>query len=107
MSKFTNIIDGIVDEGGKLAKDELKNIISSSKKDKSDFVRLQAENFERLTVMFADGDLTAKGYKKLVKKMEVLNQLEVIKLKVRALASAQRLAGGIQDIVVKGMFSLI
>ncbi len=107
MSKFTNFVDGIVDESGKLAKDELKNLISSSKKDKSDFVRLQAENFERWTVMLAEGDLTPKGYKKLVKKMEALTQLEVIKLKVRAKASAQRLASGIQDIVVKGLFRLI
>lgn len=107
MSKFTDFIDGILDESDKLAKKELKQLISSSKKDTSDFVRLQAENFERWTVMLADGDLTVKGYKKLVKKMEVLTQLEIIKLKVSAKASAQRLANGIQEIVVKGLFSLI
>ncbi len=107
MSKFTGFIDGILDESGKLAKDELKQLISTAKKDKSDFVRLQAENLERWTVMLSEGDITAKGYKKLVKKMEVLTQLEVIKLKVSAKASAQRLANGIQEIVVKGLFSLI
>lgn len=107
MSKFTDFIDGILDESGKLAKEELKQLISSSKKDKSDFVRLQAENLERWTVMLAEGDLTVKGYKKLVKKMEVLTQLEAIKLKVSAKASAQRLASGIQEIVIKGLFALI
>jgi len=107
MSKFTEFIDNIVDESGKLAKKELKELIFSSKRDKSDFVRLQAENFERWTVMLAEGDLTVKGYKKLVKKMEVLTQLEVIKLNVNAKASAQRLAGGIQKMVVKGIFALI
>lgn len=107
MSKFTDFIDSIVDESGKLAKEELKNLISSSKKDKSDFVRLQAENLERWTVMLAEGDLTAKGYKKLVKKMEVLTQLEAIKLNASAKASAQRLAIGIQQIVVKSLFALI
>ncbi len=107
MSKFTKFIDGILDESGKLAKKELKQLISSSKKDESDFVRLQAENFERWTVMLSERDLTAKGYKKLVKKMEVLTQLEVIKLKVKAKASAQRLASGIQEMVVKGLFALI
>jgi len=107
MSKFTDFIDGILDESGKLAKDELKSLISSSKKDESDFVRLQAENFERWTVLLAEGDLSPKGYKKLVKKMEVLTQLEVIKLKISAKASAQRLASGIQNIVVKALFSLI
>lgn len=107
MSKFTDFIDGIVDESGNFAKKELKELISSSKKDKSDFVRLQAENFERWSIMLADGDLTVKGYKKLIKKMEVLTQLEVIKLSVAAKASAQRLAAGIQDVVVKSLFALI
>jgi hypothetical protein len=107
MSKFTDFIDGIKDESKILAKDELKKLIASAKKDESDFVRLQAENFERWTVMLAENELTAKGYKLLVKKMEVLTQLEVIKLKVKAKASAQQLASGIQEIVVKSLFALI
>jgi hypothetical protein len=107
MSKFTDFIDGIVDEGKTLAKGELKKLVADAKKDKSDFVRLQAENLERWTVMLAEGDLTPKGYKLLVKKMEVLTQLEVIKLKVRAKASAQRLADGIKRLVVERLFALI
>ncbi len=107
MSKFTNFIDNVADTSGKLAKKELKQLVASAKKDKSDFVRLQAENLERWTVMLAEGELTVKGYKLLVKKMEVLNQLENIKLKVTAKASAQRLASGIEDLFVKGLFSLI
>jgi len=107
MSKFTDFIDGLVDESKKLTKDELKKLVSDAKKDKSDFVRLQAENLERWTVMLADKDLTPAGYKKLVKKMEVLTQLEVIKLKVQAKASAQRLADGIQSLIIEGLFKLI
>ena len=107
MSKFTDFIDGLADKGKKLAKDELKALIANAKKDKSDFVRLQAENLERWTVMLADEELTPKGYKLLVRKMEVLTQLEVIKLKVSAKASAQRLAEGIGKLVVKGLFKLI
>lgn len=107
MSKFTDFIDGLADEGQLLAKKELKSLIADAKRDESDFVRLQAENLERWTVMLADGELTPQGYKRLVGKMEVLTQLEVIKLKVAAKASAQRLAEGIQETVVKGLFSLI
>ena len=107
MSKFTNFIDSLVDDGKKLAKDELKKLVADAKKDKSDFVRLQAENLERWTVMLADKDLTPAGYKKLVKKMEVLTQLEVIQLKVKAKASAQRLADGIQGLIIDGLFKLI
>lgn len=107
MSKFSKFIDDIVDAGGRLAKEELKTLIVTAKKDESDFVRLQAENLERWTVMLADGDLTVKGYKLLVKKMEVLTQLESIRLKVKAKASAQRLAQGIEEIVVKNLFALL
>lgn len=107
MSKFTDFIDGILDESQKLAKEELKQLVASAKKDQSDFVRLQGENLERWTIMLADGDLTAKGYKLLVRKMEVLTQLQVIKLKVSAKASAQRLSEGIEELVIKGLFKLI
>lgn len=107
MSKFTDFIDGLVDESKMLAKDELKKLVSDAKKDQSDFVRLQAENLERWTVMLAEGDLTSKGYQKLVKKIEVLTQLEVIKLKVSAKASAQRFAEGIQKLVIDSLFALI
>lgn len=107
MSKFADFIEGLADEGKLLAKDELKKLISDAKNDQSDFVRLQAENLERWTVMLADGDLTGKGYKKLVEKMEVLTQLEIIKLEVSAKASAQRLAEGVQKLVIDSLFALI
>ena len=54
MSEFTDFVDGIVDEGKTLAKGELKKLIADAKKDESDFVRLQAENLERWTVMLAE-----------------------------------------------------
>lgn len=107
MSKFTDFIDDLEDEGKILAKNELKKLVSNAKKDQSDFVRLQTENLERWTVMLAEGDLTSKGYKKLVKKMEVLTQLEVIKLKVSAKSSAQKLSEGIQKLVIDTLFELI
>lgn len=107
MSKFTDFIDSIEDDGKKLAKGELKKMIADAKNDESDFVRLQAQNLERWTIMLKDGDISPIGYKKLVKKMEILTQLDAIKLKVGAKARAQRLANGIQRLVVKQMFALL
>lgn len=107
MSKFTDFIDSIKDQAGTLAKDELKDLIATAKKDESDFVRLQAENLERWTVMLVDEELTPEGFKRLVRKMEVLTELQNIKLKVQAKASAQRLAEGITDLVVNQLFKLI
>lgn len=107
MSRFTAFIDGLEDESGRLAKSELKRLIAEAKRDQSDFVRLQAENLERWTVMLSEGDLTPRGYKLLVRKMEVLTQLERIRLKVKAKASAQRLADGIRRYVIRQLFALI
>ena len=61
MSKFTDYIDGFADTTSTLAKDELKELILSAKKDKSEFVRLQAENVERWTVMLAAGIVDPKN----------------------------------------------
>ena len=107
MSKFTEYIDGFADKTSALAKDELKELIISAKKDKSEFVRLQAENVERWTVMLAAGELTSAGYKKLVSKMDVLTKLEEIKLEAAAKASAQRLADGIQKHIIDGLCKLL
>jgi hypothetical protein len=57
--------------------------------------------------MLADGDLTPEGFKKLVRNMAVLTELETIKLKVKALAAAQRLADGIREMVINQLFKLI
>jgi hypothetical protein len=107
MSKFTDYIDGLADKTSTLAKDELKKLIISAKKDKSEFVRLQAENIERWTVMLAAGELTPAGFKKMVSKMDVLTKLETLKLEVAAKASAQRLADGIQKHIIDGLCRLI
>jgi hypothetical protein len=58
MSKFTDYIDGFADKSSTLAKDELKELILSAKKDESEFVGIQAENVERWTVMLAAGEFT-------------------------------------------------
>ena len=107
MSKFTEFIDSIQDVAGTLSKTELKELIKTAKRDESDFVRCQAQNLERWTVMLVDGDLTVKGYKSLIRRMEVLTELNNIRLKVKAKASAQRLAQGIQDVVIGQVFDLI
>ena len=107
MSKFTDYIDGFKDETSTLAKDEIKELILSAKKDKSQFVRLQAVNVERWTVMLAAGQLTPAGFKRLVTNMDVFTELEAIKLDVAAKASAQRLADGIQKYIIDGLCKLL
>jgi hypothetical protein len=74
MRKFTDYIDGFADKTSTLAKEELKELIISAKKDESEFVRLQAENVERWTVMLAAGELIPAGFKKMVSKMDVLTK---------------------------------
>jgi len=107
MSKFTDYIDGFADKTGTLAKEELKELIISARNDKSEFVRLQAVNVEHWIVMLAAGQVTPAGFKRLVAKMDVLTELETIKLEVAAKVSAQRLADGIQKHVIDGLCKLI
>ena len=107
MSKFTDYIDGFADKTSTLAKDEMKELIISAKKDESEFVRLQAENVERWTVMLAAGELTPKGFKRLVSQMDVFTEVETIKLEVAAKASAQRFADGIQKHIIDGLCKLL
>ncbi len=107
MSKFSDYIDGLQDKAGTLAKEELKALISIAKNDKSEFVRLQAENVERWTEQLATGEITPMGYKKFVSKIDVLTKLEAIKLEVAAKASAQCLADGIQKHVIDGLCKLL
>ena len=107
MSKFSDFVDGLKDQAGVLAKDELKRLVVESKADASEFVSRQAENLETWTVMLADGQLTPAGFRKLVKRMEVLGDLQALKLKVQAKAAAQRLRDGIEDLVIEALFKLI
>jgi hypothetical protein len=107
MSKFTDYIDGFADKTSTLAKEELKELISSAKKDKSEFVRLQAVNVEHWTNMLAAGELSPKGYERLVSDMDVLTELENIDLDAAAKASAQRLADGIQKYIIDGLCKLL
>ena len=107
MSTFEQFIDQLNDQKQPLAKTELKALIATAKQDDSEFVRLQAENIEHWTVMLANGDISAAGYKKLVKKMEILADIETIKLNVETKIRAQSLAESIRNICIKQLFSLI
>ena len=107
MSKFTDYIDGIADKNSMLAKDELKELIISARNDGSEFVRLQAVHVEHWIVMLAAGEVTPAGFTRLVMQMEVLTELETVKLDAAAKASARRLAEGIQKHIVNGLCKLL
>lgn len=107
MSKFSDFVDGLKDQAGVLAKDELKALLRDAEADGSEFVKRQAGHLETWTGMLADGQLTPEGFKKLVKRMEVLGDIEKLGLTVKAKASAQRLAEGIEELVVSALFRLI
>jgi hypothetical protein len=107
MSKFTDYIDGLEDKAGTLAKEELKELIRSAKNDGSEFVRLQAVNVERWIDLLAAGQVTSAGFKRLVTQMDVLTELDTMKLDAAAKASAKRLADGIQKHIINGLCKLL
>ena len=107
MSKFTDYIEGLADKNSVLAKDELKELIRSAKKDESEFVRLQAVHVEHWIVMLAAGEVTSAGFKRLISEMEIFTELEAMELDAAAKARAKRLAAGIQRHVIDGLCKLL
>ena len=84
MSKFTDYIDGLADKNSSLAKEELKELILSAKKDESEFVRLQAVPVEHWIVMLAADEVTSSGFTRLVTEMKLFTELETMELDATA-----------------------
>jgi hypothetical protein len=70
-------------------------------------VRLQAVNVERWIDLLAAGQVTSAGFKRLVTQMDVLTELDTMKLDAAAKASAKRLADGIQKHIINGLCKLL
>lgn len=107
MSKFMDYIDGIADESSTLAKEELKGLILSAKKDESEFVRLQAVNVEHWIVMLAAGQVTPAGFKRLVTIWTFSQNWRPLSWMSRLRPVAQRLADGIQKHIIDGLCKLL
>lgn len=107
MSTFTDYIDGLADKDRVLDKDALKELIRSARNDGSEFVRLQAAHIEHWIVMLAEGKVTAAGFTRLVKEMELFTEPGSLQPDAAGKTGAERFAAGIQRLVINGLCKLL
>lgn len=106
-SQWEAFIDNLIAGGKQIGKDELKTLISSTKRDANDFVRTQGEKLERYLNQLAAGQITKDEFEQSVKDLKQLTELEALRLQVAAKASAQRLVTGISELIINGLLKLI
>lgn len=90
-----------------LAKEELKGLITSALDGSDAFVRKQAAKTERYLNQLATGKITKAQFEGYMKDIEDLTRMQALKLSVEAKARAQRLADGIQNLILDKMLKLL
>jgi hypothetical protein len=104
---WITFLDELKDEAGSLAKEELKGLVTSALGDSDDFVRKQAIKTERYLNQLATGEITKKQFEGYMKDIEDLTRMQALKLVVEVKARAQRLADGIQNLILDKMLKLL
>jgi hypothetical protein len=106
-SKWEEFIDNIKDTTGKLAKDELKNLVKDAKSDSEDFIKRQGEKLELYLNQLASGQITKEQCEGYLIDLRDLAEMQALKMSVAAKARAQSLAMGVTNIVLNGLIKLI
>ena len=95
------------DDAGNLVKDELIGLVENSTSDANDFVQKQGKKLEKYLNQLASSEITPEEFGGYMKHLERLTRMQALKLETAAKASAQRLADGIQDLVLGKLLSLL
>lgn len=106
-SKWHNYIDNIKDSSGRLAREELKGLVASTKGDSDEFIRGQGVKMERYLNQLAAKKITKRQYKMYMLDMRDLTEMHALKMSVASKARAQRLTKGITDLIINGLLLLI
>lgn len=107
MSVWEDFINNLKDEAGKLAKDELKDLINTAKTDSEDFIKRQGVKLERYLSQLAKDEITKDQFEGYVIDIRDLTEMQALKMRVVAKAHAQRLANGIENLIIDGLLGLI
>ena len=106
-SKWEDFIDNLRDEAGKLAKDELKDLIKTAKDESEDFIKEQGQKLEIYLTQLASGQITKNQFEGYVLDIKELTEMKALQMSVAAKASAQRMVNGITDLIIDGLLMLI
>ena len=83
-SKWEDFIDNLRDEAGKLAKDELKDLVKTAKEDSEEFIRRQGEKLELYLNQLAMGEITKEQFKGYILDIKDLIRLKKLEIEVEA-----------------------
>ncbi|MCG3115020.1 MAG: hypothetical protein LLH30_05010 [Candidatus Manganitrophus sp. SA1] len=100
-------IDTLRDTAGHLAKDELKRLVANAKTDADAFIRKQGVKMERYLNQLAAGEISKEEFEGNMQDLRTLTEMQSLKMKVAAKASAQRLCKGIEEVVLNGLMKLL
>ena len=104
---WQDFIDGLKDEIGILAKEELKELIDGAKKDRDAFIKRQGEKLELYLQQLAEKKITKRQFKGYILDIIDLTRIQARKMKVRAKARAQKLAKRIKRLIIDSLFELL
>ena len=105
--KWEEYIDKLKDEGGTLAKAELKALVNNAKADSEQFIKEQGQKMERYLNQLAAGEITKAQFEGYMVDIRELTKMKERELSVAAKAKAQKIAKGITDYVINGVLALL
>ena len=106
-TKWEEFIDSLKDESGKLAKEELKELVKSAKEDSEDFIKEQGEKMERYLNQLASQEITKQQFEGYMVDIRELTKMKEREIGVAAKAKAQKIIAGITDNVINGLVALL
>lgn len=104
---WEDFVRSLDSESANLIKEELKTLLNGTKNDSDNFVRKQSEKMERYLVQLASGQITKDKFKGYIRDIKDLTETQALKMTVASKASAQRLANGISDIIIRRLLPLV
>jgi len=105
--KWDEFLINLADEAGTLAKTELIDLVKTSIADGDEFISKQGTKMRRYLQQLADGKITKSEFELYMEDLKNLLELEALRLAVAAKARAQRIADGIQSLVLDSLLKLI
>jgi len=106
-SIWEDFIDNLKDDAGKLAKNELKDLVKTAKGDSEEFIKEQGYKLELYLSQLAAGQVTKEQFEGYVLDIKDLTEMKALQLSVAAKARAQRIVNGIPNLIIDGLISLI
>lgn len=104
---WITFIDELKDEAGILAKNELKDLISDSLEDTEEFTRNQAQKIQRYLNQLALSQITKQQFEGYMVDTADLTRMHAVKMEVAAKVRAQRLADGVQNLILDRLLKVL